>query len=78
MGRFKVGERVESRFLFWGNCTFPWNGRVVWSGTCTVGDPACGFFRVALVHFGNELYHIAASYRRRRIRQSSSKVPLRE
>jgi hypothetical protein len=39
VGRFKVGERVKSHFLFWGNCPFPWNGRVRWNGTCSVGFP---------------------------------------
>src|ERR1700730_11952965 len=61
VGRFKVGERVKSHFLFRGNGTFPWNGRVRWNGTCAFADPPCGFLRVALPDSGNELNHIAAA-----------------
>jgi hypothetical protein len=37
--RFKVGERPKRRLLLLWNCSFPWHGRVLWNGACTVGDP---------------------------------------
>jgi len=36
MGRFKVGERVESRLLFLRSCTLSSNGSVLWNGTVAV------------------------------------------
>lgn len=37
------------------------NGRFLWNGTYTVGDPARRFIRIALPDFGNELDNIAAA-----------------